>query len=77
MNLDLRDVLIALNIIAMVGGAFYLVGMLRAEIRSHGERMVSLAVAIESLRVVIDGTRNELSKARERIANLEGGASKQ
>lgn len=64
MNLELRDVLIILNIFAMVGGAFYLVGMMRTNI-------MHLTDAIERLRSWLEKVDGKLDKVDKKVAILE------
>lgn len=62
--MELRDVLVILNILAMVGGAFYLVGMLRVNIQH-------LAHAIEHLNQWLSKVDSKLDKVSEKVAALE------
>lgn len=64
MNLDLRDALILANILSMAGGAFYMVGMLRNEIRH-------LARAIEALNAWMQKTQDKLDHATQELAALK------
>ena len=64
MSLDLRDALIALNIISMIGGAFFMVGMLRSEIKH-------LANAIDRQREWLEKVDTTLSHVIERVAVVE------
>jgi len=63
MSLDLRDILIVMNILSMIGGAFYLVGMLKAEIRH-------LTAAVLGLRDWLEKTQVQLNDATKDIAVL-------
>jgi len=64
MSLDLRDALIVANILSMAGGAFYMVGMLRNEIRH-------LARAIEALNLWVQKTQDKLDIASQELAALK------
>jgi len=64
MSLDLRDALIVANIVSMVGGAFYMVGMLRNEIRH-------LARAIEALNAWMQKAQDKLDTAAQELAALK------
>lgn len=64
MTFDLRDGLIVLNIVSMIGGAFYLVGMLKSEI-TH------LATAIDRLREWLERVDSRLTSVSERVAIVE------
>ena len=62
--MDVRDVLISLNIVAMLGGAFYMVGALRSEIKH-------LAAAIEALTGWLEKVQGKVNETAETVAALK------
>lgn len=61
---DWRDLLIGLNIVSMIGGAFYLVGMLRTQIHENTQ-------AIRDLRNWLEKESERLRKVEIEVARIE------
>lgn len=64
MDVDLRDILIGLNILSMTGGIFYIMGVLRNQVQA-------LTLALDRLRIWLDKVDSKLDSVSEKVAAIE------
>ena len=62
-----RDVLILLNIASMIGGAFYLVGMLRRQLMENTEAVIELREWLEREGERVRQTQIQIAELRAEL----------